>query len=97
MGRRRNSRKHATIDEATFRRLDRTYRANEGNSLLVRAFNTLNTDDRALMLAFMSCGNNVQALSRAFGVSRQTLGDKIWRIQVVVRERYEKMERTTDI
>lgn len=97
MGRRKYSRKHATINEDTFKRLDRTYRANEGGDLLVRAFNTLNADDRALMLAYMSCGNNIRALARSFGVTRQTLGDKIWRIQVVVKERYEKYAKATEI
>ena len=97
MGRRKHSTKHATINEETFKQLDRTYRANEGGDLLVRAFNTLNADDRALMLAYMSCGNNIRALARSFGVTRQTLGDKIWRIQVVVKERYEKMVKATEI
>lgn len=96
MGRRRYSTKHAKIDEDVFKDLDRTYRANECSDLLVRAFNTLKADDRALMLAYIACGYNIKALSKELGVSWPMLDDRLWRIQVVVKERYEKLMKETD-
>ena len=91
-GRRKNSR----INEAAFKELDRVFRANEGSDALVRAFNTLCADDRALMLAYIAADFNKTTLVKQLGVSWPVLDDRLWRIQVVVKERYEKMISEAD-
>lgn len=89
-------RKHTGIDEDAFRDLDRTFRANENSDLLVRAFNSLGADDRALMLAYIATGYSKTALVRLMGVSWPVLDDRLWRIQVTVKERYEKLRKETE-
>ena len=85
----RKNKRH--IDEAAFKALDRRFRENADGDLLVRAFNTLPADDRALMLAYITVGNNTSELARMAGVSRGVIESRLWRIQVVVKERYEKL------
>ena len=93
MGKQRDRRR---IDRDEFVALDKDFRSNDCGDLLVRAFNALNADDRALMLAYMSAGYKVSALVRQLGVSRPVIEDRLWRIQVIVKERYEKLKKETD-
>ena len=85
--------KGGKFDEDAFRDLDREYRANAGGDLLVRALNTMPADDRALMLAYIVCGNNSAELARMAGVSQPAIANRIWRIQVIVKDRYERLKR----
>lgn len=84
------------FDEQAFKALDREYRLNECGDNLVKAFNTLTADDRAIMLAYIVVKKNKSVLAELLGVSWPTLDDRLWRIQVVVKERYEKIEKTNN-
>lgn len=76
--------------------LDKDFRSNDYGDLLVRAFNSLNVDDRALMLAYIAANYKVIPLVRQLKASRPIIEDRLWRIQVIVKERYEKLKRETD-
>lgn len=92
MGRRKNT----GLNERDFKELDRRYRTNENGDPLVRAFNSLNADDRAIMLAYIAIGRNKSELAKLLGVSFPVMDDRIWRIQVIVAERYQKIMQETD-
>ncbi len=84
---------HKGIDIKAFRELDRRYRLNGHFDPLCRAFNTLPADDRAIMLAYIVVGKKKRHLANLLGVSYPVINDRLWRIQVVVKERYEKILR----
>lgn len=88
--------RHSTIDDNAFRELDRTFRTNACGDLLVRAFNSLGADDRAIMLAYITVGKNATALARLMHVSRKCVDRRLWRIQVITQERYERLKKETD-
>ena len=89
-------RRPRTIDDNTFRELDRMYRENACGDLLVRAFNSLGADDRAIMLAYITVGKNATTLARLMSVSRKAINKRLWRIQVITRERYERLRKETE-
>lgn len=82
---------NSKFDKDAFRTLDRYFTLNEGGDLLVRAFNTLDADDRAILLAFMSCGQNKRTLAKLCSVSWPVIDERLWRIQVIVKERYQHL------
>lgn len=88
---------HKGLDEQLYRDLDRHYRLSGLSDPLCRAFNTLAADDRAIMLAYIACGKNKSTLCRLLGVSWPVLDDRLWRIQVVVKERYERIIKEQEL
>lgn len=80
------------IDEAAIRQLDRDYRENAEGDMLVRAFNSLPVDDRALMLAYIECGNNAAELARMAGVSWTTMDNRLRKIKTMVKGKYQTLK-----
>ena len=76
--------------------LDRIYRENATGDLLVDVVNGLPADDRSFLLLYVALGRRRSALARQIGVSWNVVDERLWRIQVVVKEKYEKLKKETD-
>lgn len=76
--------------------LDRIYRENSTGDLLVDVVNGLPADDRSFLLLYVALGHRRSALARQIGVSWNVVDERLWRIQVVVKEKYEKLKKETD-
>lgn len=86
--------KQVTTKEYT--ELDRIYRENATGDLLVDVVNGLPADDRSFLLLYVALGHRRSALARQIGVSWNVVDERLWRIQVVVKEKYEKLKKEID-
>lgn len=84
------------FSQKAFRDLDERFRYNESRDPLVSAFNLLPADERAVVLAYIVLGENKQSLARLLGVSVPVVYDRLWRIQVMVQDIFDRHRKADE-
>lgn len=93
MGRKRKVLSVGTDDEQ-FRNLDREYQQNECGDPMVEALNALPADERSLFILYIMTGNNKTALAKKMGCSYPIIDQRIFYLQVKLKEIIEKKRKT---
>ena len=85
MGRKR---KKYTIDLSnySFHELDEEYTRNDYGNDMVEALNQLPSDERAMMIMYITTGNNKTELARRLGCSHSHIRQQIFYLQVKLQE-----------
>ena len=89
MGRKR---KKYTIDLSnySFHELDEEYTRNDYGNDMVEALNQLPSDERAMMIMYITTGNNKTELARRLGCSHSHIRQQIFYLQVKLQEIIKK-------
>jgi DNA-directed RNA polymerase specialized sigma24 family protein len=92
MGRRRKQLKARTTSEE-FKELDTIYRANDYDNEMVTALNSLPTDERSMMILYISTGCNKTKLAKQLNCSWPLIAPRITKLQNKLKEIIEKQRQ----
>ena len=96
MGRKRKK-YNINLSDYSFHELDEEYMRNDYGNDMVAALNQLPPDERAMMIMYVTTGNNKTELARRLGCSHSHIRQQIFYLQVKLQEIIKKNRKNNGI